>query len=172
MVVCTNRDQGSVTPIYRTWPERFAWGHIPEIEHFVHCIQTETPPQVRGEDGRWAVAGVLAGTKSFLEERSVYLREVLEGESGKPCLSSCRCGLVYRKEVMHAKTPRPYPEIPQVTSLWLPASCQWALRSTRCLGATGMEFRTGPHRVTICTECPPHLIWGSKWGSGSQLPPK
>ena len=46
MVVCTNREQGSVTPIYRTWPERFAWGYIPEIEHFVHCIQTETPPKV------------------------------------------------------------------------------------------------------------------------------
>ncbi|MEJ2554679.1 MAG: hypothetical protein P8186_00280 [Anaerolineae bacterium] len=31
-------------------------------------------------DGRWAVAGVLARTKSFLEERPVYLREVFEGE--------------------------------------------------------------------------------------------
>ena len=84
MVMCHNRDQGSATPIYRTWPERFAWGYIREIEHFAHCIQTETPPKVGGEDGRWAVAGVLAGTKSFLEERSVYLREGLEGEAGKP----------------------------------------------------------------------------------------
>ncbi len=80
VVVCTNRDQGLVTPIYRTWPERFAWGYIREMEHFVNCIQTDTPPEVGGEDGRWAVAGVLAGTKSFLEERPVYVREVLEGE--------------------------------------------------------------------------------------------
>jgi len=81
--VCPNREQGSVAPMYRTWPERFARGHIREIEHFVHCIQTEMPPKVGGEGGRWAVAGVLAGTKSFLEERSVYLRQVLEGEAGK-----------------------------------------------------------------------------------------
>lgn len=79
VVVCTSRDHGLVTPIYRTWPERFAWGYIREMEHFINCIQTDTPPKVGGEDGRWAVAGVLAGTKSFLEERPVYLREVLEG---------------------------------------------------------------------------------------------
>ena len=84
VVVCTNRDQGLVTPIYRTWPQRFAWGYIREMEHFVRCIQTGTPPQVGGEDGRWAVAGVLAATRSFLQERPVYLSEVL----GKPCEGS------------------------------------------------------------------------------------
>lgn len=83
VVVCTNRDQGLMTPIYRTWPERFAWGYIREMEHFVHCIQTDTLPEVGGENGRWAVAGVLAGTKSFLEERPVYLREVLEGREAQ-----------------------------------------------------------------------------------------
>jgi len=77
VVVCTNRDQGLITPIYRTWPERFQWGYIYEMEHFVGCIQTGTPPRVGGEEGRWAVAGVLAGTRSFLEERPVYLREIL-----------------------------------------------------------------------------------------------
>ncbi len=77
VAVCTNRDQGLVTPIYRTWPERFAWGYIREMEHFVHCIQTGTAPRVGGQDGRWAVAGVLAATKSFLEERPIYLNEVL-----------------------------------------------------------------------------------------------
>jgi len=77
VVVCTSRDQGLVTPIYRTWPERFAWGYIREMEHFVDCIQTGTPPKAGGEDGRWAVAGVLAATKSFLEERPVALEEIL-----------------------------------------------------------------------------------------------
>jgi hypothetical protein len=76
VVVCTNRDQGLITPIYRTWPERFAWAYIREMEHFVQCIQTGTPPKVSGQDGRWAVAGVLAGTRSFLEERPVYLSEL------------------------------------------------------------------------------------------------
>lgn len=77
VVVCTNRDHGLVTPIYRTWPERFAWGYIREMQHFVGCIQSGTPPRVGGEDGRWAVAGVLAGTRSFLEGRPVALSEVL-----------------------------------------------------------------------------------------------
>lgn len=77
VVVCTNRDQGLVTPIFRTWPERFIWGYIYEMEHFVTCIKTDTKPKAGGEDGRWAVAGVLAGTRSFLEERPVYLKEIL-----------------------------------------------------------------------------------------------
>jgi predicted dehydrogenase len=77
VVVCTNRDQGLITPIFRTWPERFAWAYINELEHFVNCIQNETAPRAGGIDGRWAVAGVLAGTKSFLEQRPVYLKEIL-----------------------------------------------------------------------------------------------
>jgi myo-inositol 2-dehydrogenase/D-chiro-inositol 1-dehydrogenase/scyllo-inositol 2-dehydrogenase (NAD+) len=77
VVVCTDRDHGLVTPIYRTWPERFAWGYINEMEHFVQCIQTGTAPKVGGNDGKWAVAGVLAGTRSFLEKRPVYLNEIL-----------------------------------------------------------------------------------------------
>ncbi|MCZ7544269.1 MAG: Gfo/Idh/MocA family oxidoreductase [Anaerolineae bacterium] len=79
VVVCVDRDHGLVTPIYRRWPERFAWGYIREMEHFVDCIQTGAQPRVGGEDGRWAVAGVLAGTKSFLEARPVLLREVMAG---------------------------------------------------------------------------------------------
>ena len=78
VVVCTNRDQGLITPIYRTWPERFAWGYILEMEHFIQCIRTSEPPRVGTEEGRWAVAGVLAGTKSFLEERPVYMNEIVQ----------------------------------------------------------------------------------------------
>lgn len=77
VTICTDRDLGLVTPIYRTWPERFSWGYIYELEHFVTSIQNDTQPIVGGEDGRWAVAGVLAGTKSFLEQRPVSLSEVL-----------------------------------------------------------------------------------------------
>jgi predicted dehydrogenase len=78
VVVCTNRDQGLVTPIFRTWPERFQWAYIYEMEHFVQSIQNQTTPIVGGAEGRWAVAGVLAGTRSFLEERPVYLKEILD----------------------------------------------------------------------------------------------
>ena len=77
VVVCTNRDEGLITPIYRTWPQRFEWAYIREMEHFIECIQKGENPRVGADDGRWAVAGVLAGTKSFLEERPVYLSEVL-----------------------------------------------------------------------------------------------
>jgi predicted dehydrogenase len=81
VVVCTDRDQGLITPIFRTWPERFEWAYINELQHFVSCIQSETPPRAGGIEGRWAVAGVLAGTKSFLEERPVYLSEITGAES-------------------------------------------------------------------------------------------
>lgn len=77
IVVCTDRDQGLISPIFRTWPERFEWAYIKELEHFVTCIQTDTPPRAGGVEGRWAVAGVLAGTKSFLEQRPVYLKEII-----------------------------------------------------------------------------------------------
>ena len=78
ILVCTNRDQGLIAPIFRTWPERFKWAYINELEHFVSSIQNDTPPRAGGIDGRWAVAGVLAGTKSFLEQRPVYLKEILD----------------------------------------------------------------------------------------------
>ena len=81
VVICTNRDQGLITPIYRTWPERFEWAYIKELEHFVSCIQKGTSPLAGGIEGRWAVAGVLAGTKSFLEERPVYLKEIIGEKS-------------------------------------------------------------------------------------------
>ncbi len=77
VVVVVNRDQGLITPIYKRWQERFAMAYINEIQHFVECVLTDTPPRVTGLDGRWAVAGVIAGTKSFLEERPVTLKEVL-----------------------------------------------------------------------------------------------
>jgi scyllo-inositol 2-dehydrogenase (NAD+) len=76
IVVCTNRDQGLISPIFRTWPERFEWAYINELAHFVECIQNQTSPRASGMDGRWAVAGVLAGTKSFLEQRPVNLKEI------------------------------------------------------------------------------------------------
>jgi predicted dehydrogenase len=81
VVVCTDRDHGLVTPIFRTWPERFKWAYINELTHFVTSIQNETHPRLGGIDGRWAVAGVLAGTKSFLEQRPVYLKEILDDEN-------------------------------------------------------------------------------------------
>ena len=78
VVVCTNRDQGLTTPIFRTWPERFASAYVREMKHFLECIRTGSRPRAGGPEGRWAVAGALAATRSFLEERSVRLSEMLE----------------------------------------------------------------------------------------------
>ncbi|MEE8355828.1 MAG: Gfo/Idh/MocA family oxidoreductase [Anaerolineales bacterium] len=77
LTVGIDRDTGLVTPIFRRWPDRFQMAYIHEIEHFVQSILDDTAPIVGGEDGRWAVAGVLAGTKSLLEERPVLLNEVM-----------------------------------------------------------------------------------------------
>jgi predicted dehydrogenase len=78
VVVCTNRDQGLISPIFRTWSERFIYGYVNEMKHFLNCIQTDTEPSISGEDGRWAVAGVLAATKSMLENRPVTLDEIFQ----------------------------------------------------------------------------------------------
>lgn len=77
VIVCTDRNQGLVTPIFRTWPQRFEWAYIREMAHFVDCIRTGSRPQVGGEEGRWAVAAVLAATRSFLDARPVTLQEIL-----------------------------------------------------------------------------------------------
>lgn len=77
LTIGIDRDTGLVTPIFRRWPDRFKMAYINEIEHFIISIQNDTPPEVSGEDGRWAVAGVLAGTRSLLEGRPVLLSEVM-----------------------------------------------------------------------------------------------
>jgi len=61
-----NRDQGLITPIYRTWPGTFVWAYINEMEHFIKCIQDDAAPRVGGQEGRWAVAGVLAAPDLLL----------------------------------------------------------------------------------------------------------
>ena len=77
VVVGTDRETGLRTPIYRTWSERFAWAYIREMEHFITCVRSGEEPQVTGLDGRWAVASVLAATRSFQDDRPVKLTEVL-----------------------------------------------------------------------------------------------
>jgi predicted dehydrogenase len=77
IVVVTDREAGRVSPVYRTWPERFAWGYINEMREFADCIRTGRQPGASGSDGRWALAGVLAATASFTQGRTVALSEIL-----------------------------------------------------------------------------------------------
>jgi predicted dehydrogenase len=79
VVVCTDRNHGLVTPIYRSWPERFGSAYVREMKHFLSCIHNGSLPSVGGADGRWALAGVLAATRSFLDKRSVSIAEVFDG---------------------------------------------------------------------------------------------
>jgi len=78
VIVCTNREQGLISPVFRSWPERFADAYVREMRHFLDCIREGRRPRVTGEDGRWAVAGVLAATKSFRERRPVEMSELAE----------------------------------------------------------------------------------------------
>jgi predicted dehydrogenase len=77
VIVCTNREQGLVTPVYHSWSMRHEWGYIREMQAFVECIGKGELPRVTGVDGYWAVATHLAGTKSLLEDRTVPISEVL-----------------------------------------------------------------------------------------------
>jgi predicted dehydrogenase len=73
IVAVTSRETGRVSPVYRTWPERFAWGYINEMRDFADCIRTGREPRAGGLDGRWALASVLAATRSFREGRAIEL---------------------------------------------------------------------------------------------------
>ena len=73
IVVANNRNVGLVSPIYRTWPERFAAGYIGEMRHFVEAIATGSAPIVGGLDGRCAVEAVMAANRSWQEERPVRI---------------------------------------------------------------------------------------------------
>lgn len=83
VVVCANRDRGLVSPVYRTWQERFSSAYVREMAHFLECVRGRDKPRVTGVDGTWAVAGVLAATKSFLEKRPVEIAEVFAPEMAR-----------------------------------------------------------------------------------------
>jgi len=64
LVRCT-REDGVVTKQFSAWAKRFEAGYLAEDEHFINCVLTGEPPLVSGEDGRQALAGVLAATRSI-----------------------------------------------------------------------------------------------------------
>ena len=71
-----DREHGSVTPLHRTWPERFAEGYRAEMASFADAVLDGAPPRVTGADGRAAVQAVLAANRSWQEGRPVELAEV------------------------------------------------------------------------------------------------
>jgi scyllo-inositol 2-dehydrogenase (NAD+) len=70
-----DRDLGAVTPLHRTWPERFGAAYRAEIRAFVDCALSGDTPVVGGADGRAAVAAVRAANRSWQEGRPVTVGE-------------------------------------------------------------------------------------------------
>jgi predicted dehydrogenase len=68
-----NRDVGAITPLHRTWPDRFEQGYRNEMRSFVDVALSGERPAVTGEDGRHAVSAVQAANRSWMEERPVTL---------------------------------------------------------------------------------------------------
>jgi len=79
LVRCT-REEGLVTQQFTAWAKRFEAAYLAEDEHFVNCIRTGGPPEVTGEDGRRALEGVLAATRSIQTGAPVSLP--LTGSAG------------------------------------------------------------------------------------------
>jgi predicted dehydrogenase len=73
IVEARNRDVGAITPLHRTWPDRFEQGYRDEMRSFVDVALSGERPAVIGEDGRHAVSAVQAANRSWMEERPVTL---------------------------------------------------------------------------------------------------
>ena len=67
LVEVRDRDVGTVTPLHRTWPDRFRDAYRGEIRSFVDSALEGAEPVVSGADGRAAVAAVLAANRSWQE---------------------------------------------------------------------------------------------------------
>ncbi|HUZ85515.1 MAG TPA: Gfo/Idh/MocA family oxidoreductase [Candidatus Baltobacterales bacterium] len=76
LIEVRDRDHGAVTPVFRSWPERFESAYRAEIRAFVAAALGGKKPVVGGEDGRAVVHAVIAANRSWREERPVLLSEV------------------------------------------------------------------------------------------------
>jgi scyllo-inositol 2-dehydrogenase (NAD+) len=75
IVEARDRDVGTITPLYRTWPERFREAYRAEMRSFVDCALAGAAPAATGADGRAAVAAVRAANRSWQEGRPVAVAE-------------------------------------------------------------------------------------------------
>lgn len=75
-----DRDSGVVTPVHRTWPDRFAEAYRAEMRSFIRCCPGHEQPRSSAEDGYQAVRAVLAGNRSWQEGRAIRLDEIADGD--------------------------------------------------------------------------------------------
>jgi scyllo-inositol 2-dehydrogenase (NAD+) len=75
LITAVDRNRGGVRPTHKTWPERFSWGYVGEINAFVEAARTGAEARVGGLDGKRAVEAVVAANRSWQEARPVELAE-------------------------------------------------------------------------------------------------
>jgi len=76
LITAVDRQRGGVRPTHKTWPERFSWGYVREINGFTEAVRRGGEPVVTGLDGKRAVEAVVASNLSWQEGRPVELAEV------------------------------------------------------------------------------------------------
>jgi predicted dehydrogenase len=75
LLAARDRETGTITPLHRTWGERFRDAYREELRAFVRAVLAGEEPPVTGHDGREAVAAVRAANRSWREGRSVRVDE-------------------------------------------------------------------------------------------------
>jgi predicted dehydrogenase len=70
-VMTCSTGKGIVQPFVKSWRTLFTEAYYAEDQDFVDCILDDREPQVRGIDGRMAVAVVNAGNRSIVERAAV-----------------------------------------------------------------------------------------------------
>jgi scyllo-inositol 2-dehydrogenase (NAD+) len=73
LLTCVDRSRGGVRPVHKTWPERFSWGYVHEINAFIDAVRGGEPSGPDGVDGKRAVEIVVAANQSWQEGRAVEL---------------------------------------------------------------------------------------------------
>ncbi|MCW2954365.1 MAG: hypothetical protein JWQ48_3535 [Conexibacter sp.] len=73
LLTALDRKRGTMRPVHKTWPERFSWGYVNEINAFVEAARGGEPSGPGGIDGKRAVEVVVAANRSWQEARPIKL---------------------------------------------------------------------------------------------------
>jgi myo-inositol 2-dehydrogenase/D-chiro-inositol 1-dehydrogenase/scyllo-inositol 2-dehydrogenase (NAD+) len=73
VLTCIDRSSGGRRPVHKTWPERFSWGYVKEIQAFISAARGNPQQGPVGEDGKRVVEAVVAANRSWQEGRPIQL---------------------------------------------------------------------------------------------------
>lgn len=73
VLTCVDRSAGGRRPVHKTWPERFSWGYVKEIQAFLAAARDGQLRGPSGADGKRVVEAVVAANRSWQEERPIEL---------------------------------------------------------------------------------------------------